>query len=80
MGGAPFDSASALQAAYRELSSMVLSRRPNVLRGDGGAEPQPRAVHVRPRLARKGDPEESVAMTAYELKRIWRKWRAAGKV
>jgi multiple sugar transport system substrate-binding protein len=24
--------------------------------------------------------EESVAMTAWELKRIWRKWRAAGKV
>ena len=28
----------------------------------------------------KATPEESVAMTAYELKRIWRKWRAAGKV
>ena len=28
----------------------------------------------------KATAEESVAMTAYELKRIWRKWRAAGKV
>lgn len=28
----------------------------------------------------KATPEESVAMTAWELKRIWRKWRAAGKV
>jgi hypothetical protein len=28
----------------------------------------------------KATAEDSVAMTAYELKRIWRKWRAAGKV
>ena len=28
----------------------------------------------------KASPEESVKMTAWELKRIWRKWRAAGKV
>lgn len=28
----------------------------------------------------KATPEESVAMTAWELKRIWRKWKAAGKV
>ena len=28
----------------------------------------------------KATPEESVRMTAWELKRIWRKWRAAGKV
>ena len=28
----------------------------------------------------KATAEESVAMTAWELKRIWRKWRAAGKV
>ncbi len=28
----------------------------------------------------KASAEDSVAMTAWELKRIWRKWRAAGKV
>ena len=28
----------------------------------------------------KASAEESVAMTAWELKKIWRKWRAAGKV
>lgn len=28
----------------------------------------------------KATAEESVAMTAYELKRIWRRWRRAGKV
>jgi hypothetical protein len=28
----------------------------------------------------KATAEESVAMTAWELKRIWRKWKAAGKV
>ncbi len=28
----------------------------------------------------KATPEESVKMTAWEMKRIWRKWRAAGKV
>lgn len=28
----------------------------------------------------KASAEESVAMTAWELKRIWRKWKAAGKV
>jgi len=28
----------------------------------------------------KASAEESVRMTAWELKRIWRKWRAAGKV
>jgi multiple sugar transport system substrate-binding protein len=28
----------------------------------------------------KATAEESVAMTAWELKRIWRKWRAAGRV
>lgn len=28
----------------------------------------------------KATAEESVAMTAWELKRIWRRWRAAGKV
>ena len=31
-------------------------------------------------LLRKARAEESVAMTAWELKRIWRKWRAEGKV
>jgi hypothetical protein len=28
----------------------------------------------------KATAEESGAMTAYELKRIWRRWRRAGKV